>query len=169
MFPIGSSSLDLDGEPMPIEAFRDLYHVPGFKYEYVDGRADISVQRSAQATVAAPTGRIVERTDSSVPDDVEMESAANTPVGDLESLWVNAFARTPDYYGWAIEDIRDDARKSLDRLFGEEALPSWHWRGDLAAAAWQTAIEGRRRVWVGVVGAAHRRGIISSSRASAAA
>lgn len=138
MFRSGCSPLDLDGEPMPIEAFRDLYHVPGFKYEYVNGRADISVQRSANATVAAPTGRIVERIDSSLPDDVEVESAAGAPVGDLESLWVNAFARTPDYYGWAIEDIRDDARKSLDRLIGEEALhPASlvaHWRGDLAAA-----------------------------------
>jgi len=138
MFRSGCSPLDLDGEPMPIEAFRDLYHVPGFKYEYVNGRADISVQRSAYATVAAPADRLVERTDSSVPDDVEVESAAGTLVGDLESLWVNAFARTPDYYGWAIEGIRDDARKSLDRLFGEEALhPASlvaHWRGDLAAA-----------------------------------
>jgi hypothetical protein len=59
----GCSPLELDGEPMPIESFHNLYHVPGFKYEYADGRADISVQRSAQATVAAPADRVLERTD----------------------------------------------------------------------------------------------------------
>lgn len=135
----GCSPLELDGEPMPIESFHNLYHVPGFKYEYADGRTDISVQRSAQATVAAPTDRVLERTDPSLPDGVEMESAPGTPVEELESLWVNAFARRPDYYGWSIGDIRDDAREALGRLFGEKkalhpvSLVA-HWRGDVAAA-----------------------------------
>ena len=139
MFRSGCFPLDLDGEPMPIEAFRDLYHVPGFKYEYMNGRADISVQRSAHATVAAPIQRILEHTDPALPEDVEVESAAEAPAGDLGSLWVNAFARTPDYYGWAVEDIRDDARGSLDTLFGEEkalhpASLVAHWKGDIVAA-----------------------------------
>jgi len=86
MFRSGCFPLDLDGEPMPIEAFRALYHVPGLKYEYMNGRADISVQRSAHATVAAPIQHILEHTDPSLPEDVEVESAAEAPAGDLESL-----------------------------------------------------------------------------------
>lgn len=101
---------------MPIEVFRDLYHVHGFKYEYAAGRADISVQPSAHAVVASPARRILEHTEPSVPDDVEVKSAAGMPVDALESLWVNAFARTPDYHGWAVEDIREDARETLGTL-----------------------------------------------------
>jgi len=43
LYHMDCSPLDLDSKPMPMEAFRDLYHVPGFKCEYMNGRADISV------------------------------------------------------------------------------------------------------------------------------
>ena len=139
MYQRNCSPLDLDGEPMPIEAFGDLYHVPGFKYEYAAGRADISVQRSAYAVVAAPARRILTHTEPPVPEGVEVEPAADTPVEPLESLWVNAFARTPDYYGWAVSDIRDDAQESLAALPEEprslhQASLVARWKGDHVAA-----------------------------------
>jgi GNAT superfamily N-acetyltransferase len=119
MYQPNSSPLDLDGEPMPIEAFHDLCHVPGFKYEYTRGHADISVQRSAHATVAAPARRILGHMESSLPDDIGVEPAFGTSVDALETLWVNTFVGMSDYYGWAVEDIRDDARVSLDSLYGD--------------------------------------------------
>ncbi len=120
MYQPNCSPLDLDGEPMPIEAFHDLYHVPGFKYEYTRGQADISVQRAAHATVAAPVGRILEHTEPTLPEDVDVELASDTSVEALETLWLNTFVGMPDYYGWAVEDIRDNARESLDSLYGDE-------------------------------------------------
>jgi GNAT superfamily N-acetyltransferase len=131
--------LDFDGEPMPIETFRGLFRVPGFKYEYSRGRADISVQRSAHPVVAATPERILERTEPSLPADVDADEASTASVDALRTLWVNTLLRTPDYRGWAVDDVRADAEDSLTELFGDsEALhPASlvaRWKGTLVGA-----------------------------------
>lgn len=112
--------LRYDGEPMPAEAFRDLRHVPGYKYEYFDGKASISVQLSACPTVASTPTRLLDHLDEHhLGNKFAVGPASKASVADVETLWGQAFLQTPDYYGFSLEDIQDDARDTLNDLYND--------------------------------------------------
>lgn len=128
MLQTPGSPLEYDGQRMPVDRFRNLWHTPGFKYEYSHGRANISVQRAAAPTVAATPSMIVDAVSdisSSLPDDVGLQSAGNASVEKLSALWLDVFVRTPDYYGHSVEDIRKEASETLDNLYHGES-PDLH-------------------------------------------
>lgn len=141
MYTIPHSPLQVDGEKMPIEGFHKLRRVPGFKYEYTDGRADISIQELAVGVLAAPVDMIAERTDRfSRPEGVQLSGASTVSTKRLEQVWVDTFVCEPDYYGWSVEDIRNHANEILERLY-VKPRPTLHpasvvatWRTDLVGA-----------------------------------
>jgi len=126
--------LRFDGEPMSPEGFHDLRHVPGYKYEYFNGQADISVQLSASPTVASTPDRLLSRVDhDTTPNGFTVKPASEASVERLEELWGQAFLHTPDYYGYSIQSIQEDAHETLRTLF-EESPPALH---PASAAVWR--------------------------------
>lgn len=133
------SPMEYDGQRMPIESFHDLWRTPGFKYEYGHGRVNISVQRSAAPIMVTRPSTIKESvsgTGSSLSRAV-VGSAHNASVEELERLWIDAFVRTPDFYGYSVEDIQKEGAETLALLYGGES-PDLHpcsviatWEDDL--------------------------------------
>lgn len=61
-------------------------------------------------------------TETSAPGDIDLQRAETASVEELKKLWLDAFVRTPDYYGYGIEDIERQASKTLNPLFQGESL-----------------------------------------------
>lgn len=117
------SPLKYDGKRMPIESFHNLWRTPGFKYEYSHGRAEISVQQSAAPIVAERPSVILDvvaKAAPSLPDGVVVESAERSSVEELSELWYDTFAQTPDFYGYGVKDIQQEAKETLSPLFEGE-------------------------------------------------
>lgn len=120
------SPLEYDGQRMHIDCFDDLWRTPGFKYEYANGKADISIQESAAPVVCARPSMIAGAvTDSSAPEDIDLQMAEAASLRELKALWLDAFIRTPDYYGYGVEDLERSALKTLNPLFEGES-PDLH-------------------------------------------
>lgn len=68
---------------------------------------------------------------SSLPKNVVLESASNASVEELLKLWLDVFVRTPDYYGYGVEDIRKEASETLNTLYHGES-PDLHYASVIA-------------------------------------
>ena len=127
------SPLEYDGQRMPIDCFHELWRTPGFKYEYGDGKAEISIQEAAAPIMLARPSMIAEGvSETSAPEDIDVQSAGAAFVQELKDLWLNAFIRTPDYYGYSVEDMEKQASKTLNPLYQGES-PDLH---PASVAAW---------------------------------
>jgi GNAT superfamily N-acetyltransferase len=103
---------------MPVEAFHRLDRQPGFKYEYVDGRAQISVHESASAVVVTRPSILRGRCETaSLPRDTVLQLASDIEAEEIAAAWFDAFHDTADYHGYPIEAIREDIQSECDRLY----------------------------------------------------
>jgi len=123
------SPLLIDGQRMPLKRFHQLPRVPGFKYEYWDGRARISLQHAAYPVVAARPSELAATPSPSLPDGVlvrhlEHVSQAASP-GALKHLWIQAFRGAPEYTGYSEEAIDREVSRDLSRLL-EGPTPEVH-------------------------------------------
>lgn len=120
------SPLEYDGQRMPIDCFHELWHTPGFKYEYGDGKVQISIQEAAAPIMVARPSMITEAvSETSAPEDVDFQGAGKASVNELKGLWLDSFVRTPDYHGYRVEDMEKQASKTLNPLYRDES-PDLH-------------------------------------------
>ena len=133
--------LAYDNERMSIETYHQLHRHPGFTYEYVGGIAQVSVQFSASAVVAAPPSALLDvAEDDARPEaDVAFERAGDADESALIVAWVDAFACTPDHHNYRVKAIRDDVRTQVTELFSKEqrmhpASVVTRWNGSLVGA-----------------------------------
>jgi len=102
--------------PMSMSEFETMAHTLGWKHEYWDGAAQLSINHSAVATLRRETSLPVEGGHG---DDVEFQIRPMT-TDDFEALvrlQANAFQTTPDYCGYSESDYEQSIRRELSYFY----------------------------------------------------
>ncbi len=119
--------------PMTIDEFRRMEHRLGWKHEYWDGAARLSVQETAvasfQQNVTSPVGGR-----PTVGDGEQLRPVRDNDQGALVELFQRAFDDAIEFAGWPDDAYQRDARDSIASFFGNstegQRRPSGNGRTD---------------------------------------
>lgn len=158
--------------PMSSAEFLQMEHRLGWKHEYVDGAALLTLQESAVASFELATANVggLER-----PASGELRLIDDNDLGALIQLFEHAFDASPDFTGWSERIFRRHARDSVISFFGGETKRRAGGLGDratsfviadksqlIAAVLTRTESEGPTLAPVMVHPAYQRRGLATS-------
>jgi|GEM_PF-1564858 len=103
--------------PMSSNEFLQMEHRLGWKHEYVDGAARLTLQESAVVSFELVTVDVVE---VERPASYRLRLIDDDDLGALIQLFEQAFDASPDFTGWPERIFRRHARDSIVSFFGGE-------------------------------------------------
>jgi len=118
-----SPPVAIDNAPMSRDAFDALYHHPGYTYEYMHGRVQISVADSALAVVVARTADLESLSEEHAsPRSISFSPVHEESQSDVAEAWVEAFIHVPEFYGYPLAYLRQRADEQLGSLRKQQKL-----------------------------------------------
>lgn len=115
------SPFEWDGQAMSIEAFERLPRRVGYKYEYLAGRARISLNPSSLVVVAAIADDMGDPAPQAAFPTISLDSVRSLSPATVAAHWAHAFEGAPEYQGYTDAARERNAQEQVDAWFSEQS------------------------------------------------